>query len=179
MPPHSHLLRQLGDWLAATDFGLGLLLAAGASIALSHVFALLANRLNRRQILLHLLLDVLILSVAYLLALACDMLLLKLFASRAIAPEDVLQGIATCLLPATLYVFAAAPYVGPFIAGALWVMVHLNVVAFVHARFQLPPSEALLLCSPGYLLATMLVWLRFRQSWQASYTELASHLGEQ
>lgn len=170
--------RQLGNWLARANLGLGLLLLVGASIALSHVFALLANRLNRRQILLHLLLDGLILSVAYLLALACDMLLLKLFASRPVAPEDVLQGVAPCLLPATLYVLAAAPYVGQLIAGAIWVLVHLNVVAFVHARFQLPPSEALLLCSPGYGLATALVWFRFRQSWQASYTVLASHLGE-
>ncbi|MEB3325698.1 MAG: hypothetical protein VKM17_10250 [Cyanobacteriota bacterium] len=178
MPHLSHLLRQLGDWLANADLGLGLLLVVGASIALSHVFALLANRLNRRQILVHLLLDVLVLSVAYLLALACDMLLLKLFASRPVAPEKVLEGVAPCLLPATLYVFAAAPYVGELIAGAIWVLVHLNVVAFLHARFDLPPGEALLLCSPGYGLATALVWVRFRQRWQASYATLASHLGE-
>jgi len=178
MPHLTHLLRQLGDWLADTDLGLGLLLVVGASIALSHVFGLLANRLNRRQILVHLVLDVLILSVAYLLALACDMLLLKLFASRPVPPGEVLEGVAPCLLPATLYVFAAAPYVGELIAGAIWVMVHLNVVAFLHARFDLPPAEALLLCSPGYLLATAMVWMRFRQRWQASYATLASHLGE-
>ncbi|MEY4352380.1 MAG: hypothetical protein ACK40D_12020 [Cyanobacteriota bacterium] len=178
MPPLTHLLRQLGDWLADANFGLGLLLLVGASMALSHVFALLANRLNRRQILVQLLLDVLILAVAYLLALACDMVLLRLFASRPVPPGEMLEGVAPCLLPATLYVFAAAPYVGELIAGALWVMVHLNVVAFVHARFHLPPAEALLLCSPGYGLATALVWVRFRQRWQASYTTLASHLGE-
>lgn len=179
MPNPSHLLRQLGNWLANADLGLGLLLVVGASIALSHVFALLANRLNRRQILVHLVLDVLVLSVAYLLALACDMLLLKLFASRPVPPGEVVEGVAPCLLPATLYVFAAAPYVGELIAAAIWVLVHLNVVAFLHARFDLPPSEALLLCSPGYGLATALVWVRFRQRWQASYATLASHLGEQ
>ncbi|MFM9072912.1 MAG: hypothetical protein ACKOOC_05865 [Cyanobium sp.] len=67
---------------------------------------------------------------------------------------------------------------GPIIAGTIWALVHLNVVAYVHSQFALPAREALLLCSPGYGLAAALVWLRFRQSWQASYTTLASHLGE-
>lgn len=178
MSTPSHLLRQLGLWLATTDLGLGLLLLVGASMALSHVFALLANRLSGRQILVHLLLDGLIFSVALLLALAIDMVLLRWFASRPVAPGALVAGVAPCLLPATLYVLAAAPYVGQLIAGVLWVLVHLNVVAFVHTQFGLPPSEALLLCSPGYGLAAVLVWLRFRQSWQASYTTLATHLGE-
>jgi hypothetical protein len=178
MSTPSHLLRQLGHWLATTDLGLGLLLVVAASMALSHVFALLANRLSGRQILVHLLLDGLIFSVALLLALAIDMVLLRWFASRPVDPGALLAGVAPCLLPATLYVLAAAPYVGQLIAGVLWVLVHLNVVAFVHTQFGLPPSEALLLCSPGYGLAAVLVWLRFRQSWQASYTTLATHLGE-
>ncbi|MFM9048080.1 MAG: hypothetical protein ACKOOH_10605 [Cyanobium sp.] len=171
-------LQQLGNWLAHTDLGLGLLLVVGASMALSHVFALLANRLSGRQILIHLLLDGLILSVALLLALAIDMVLLKALASRPVVPSALVAGVAPCLLPATFYVLAAAPYVGPIIAGTIWVLVHLNLVAYVHSQFALPAGEALLLCSPGYGLAAALVWLRFRQSWQASYTTLASHLGE-
>jgi hypothetical protein len=171
-------LRQLGDGLARTDLGLGLLLVVGASMALSHGFALLANRLSGRQILVHGLLDVLILSVAFLLALAIDMVLLALLASRPVAPTAVLNGVAPCLLPGTLYGLAAAPYVGDWIAAVLWGMVHLNVVAFLHARFGLPPVEALLLCTPGWVVAATLVALRFRQDWQASYTTLASHLGE-
>jgi hypothetical protein len=172
------LLSRLGHGLLRMDGGLGLLLLVGASMALSHVFALLANRLSGRQILVHLLLDGLILSVALLLALAIDMVLLRWLATRPVAPAALLAGVAPCLLPATLYVLAAAPYVGPLIAGAIWVLVHLNVVAFVHTQFGLPPREALMLCSPGYVLAAVLVWLRFRQSWQSSYTILASHLGE-
>lgn len=173
-----HVFQQLGRWLANTDLGLGLLLVVGASMALSHVFALLANRLSRRQILIHLLLDGLILSVALLLALAIDMVLLKGLASKPVAPGALLAGVAPCLVPDTLYVLAAAPYVGQLIAAVLWALVHLNVVAFVHTRFAISPGEALLLCSPGYGLAAALIWLRFRQSWQASYAILASHLSE-
>jgi hypothetical protein len=171
-------LRLLGDWLARTDLGLGLLLVVGASMALSHGFALLANRLSGRQIFVHLLLDGLILSVAFLLALAINMVVLALFASRPVAPAVVLHGVAPCLLPGVLYGLTAAPYVGDWIAAALWGMVHLNVVAFAQASFGLPPSEALLLCTPGWVVAAVLVALRFRQDWQASYATLASHLGE-
>lgn len=176
--PLEKALWSLGHWLMHNDVGMGVLLAVGASMALSHGFALLANRLDGRAILVQLLLDALILSVALLLCLSLDMLLLRLWASRAMAPSDLLNGIAPCLLPATLYVLAAAPYVGDLIAVVLWVWMHLNVVAFVHAHFLLSPAEALLLCSPGYVLATALVWFRFRQRWQASYNTLANHLGE-
>ncbi|MEB3244315.1 MAG: hypothetical protein VKO44_11850, partial [Cyanobacteriota bacterium] len=171
-------LRQLGEWLVHIDLGLGLLLLVGASMALSHGFALLANRLSGRQILVQLLLDGLLLSVAFLLGLAIDMVLLARFASRPVTPAAVLDGVAPCLLPGTLYALAAAPYVGDWIAAGLWAMVHLNVIAFLHARFALPPAEALLLCTPGWALAAALVGLRFRQRWQASYASLASRLGE-
>lgn len=96
--------------------------------------------------------------------------------SQPVPPGEVADDIAPCLLPAPLYVLAAAPYVGELIDAAIWALVHLNVVAFMPARFHLPASEALLLASPGYILATTLVWVRFCQRWQASYTTLPSHL---
>lgn len=172
-------LQTLGAWLIHTDVGLAVLVAVGASIALSHIFALLANRLNGREILLHLLLDGLILSVAFLLSSAVSMLLLRLFASSPVPPSDYLNGVAPCLLPAMLYVLTAAPYVGELLALVIWVVVHLNVLVFLHVRFALPYGEALLLASPGYGLALTLVWLLFQRSWRASYASLASHLRDQ
>lgn len=176
LAPLEQALWSLGRWLVQTDLGLAILLVVGASMALSHVFALLANRLSGKAILLHLLLDALMLSVAFLLCMTVDMVLLRLFASRAVHPSAFLNGVAPCLLPATLYVLAAAPYVGDLIAVLIWVLVHLNVLVFLHVGFQLPYSEALLLATPGYGLATVLVWLLFRQSWRSSYAALASHL---
>ena len=169
-------LERLGAWLVHTDIGLSLLLLVGLSMSLSHVFALLANRLTARQILVHLLLDALMLSLAFLLSSGTDMVLLTLFASRQVSPSDVLNGLAPCLLPAVFYVFVAAPYVSDLIALVIWLMVHLNVVSFLHARFDLPLAEALLLATPGYVLALLLVWVLFRQSWRNSYSKLASQL---
>ena len=61
------------------------------------MFALLANRLTARQILVHLLLDALMLSLAFLLSSGTDMVLLTLFASRQVSPSEVLNGLAPAL----------------------------------------------------------------------------------
>lgn len=55
---------------------------------------------------------------------------------------------------------------------------HLNVITLLHVRFALPYGEALLLATPGYVVAIFLVWLLFRQGWQAGYSTLASHLSD-
>jgi hypothetical protein len=169
-------LEALGAWLVHTDVGLGLLLLVGLSMSLSHVFALLANRLTARQILVHLLLDGLMLSLAFLLCCSTDMVLLSLFAASRVHPSDFLNGVAVCLLPAALYVFVAAPYVSDLIALVIWVLVHLNVVSYLHVRFDLPLAQALELATPGFVLALLLVWILFRQSWRNSYVKLASQL---
>ena len=169
-------LDALGSWLVRADLGLGLLLLVGLSMSLSHVFALLANRLTARQILLHLLFDALLLSIAFLLSSTTDMVLLNLYGSAAVPPSLFLNGVAACLVPATLYVFVAAPYVGDLIGGVIWALIHLNVVSLLHVRFALPYGEALLLATPGYLLAVLLVWILFRQSWRSGYSTLASQL---
>lgn len=172
------LLDQLGRWLIHADLGLGLLLLVGLSMSLSHVFALLANRLSVRQILLRLLLDALMLAVAFLLCTSIDMVLLNLYATTPVQPTQFIDGIATCLLPACFYVAVAAPYVGESIGLGIWWLMHLNVVTFLHVRFELPWNQALLLSSPGYLFAVLLVWLLFRQSWRRGYVMLASELGD-
>jgi peptide/nickel transport system ATP-binding protein len=67
---------------------------------------------------------------------------------------------------------------GETIGLVLWVLTHLNVITFVHVRFDLPWDQALVLTTPGYLLALVLVALLFRQGWQRGYAMLASELAE-
>jgi hypothetical protein len=172
------VLNGLGGWLIRADLGLGLLLVVGISMSLSHVFGLLANRLGARQILWRLLIDALVLASAFLLSSSIDMVLLNLYGSNPVHPSAFVDGIASCLLPACFYVCVAAPYIGETIGLVLWVLVHLNVITFVHVRFDLPWDQALVLTTPGYLLALVLVALLFRQSWQRGYAMLASELAE-
>lgn len=172
------VLNGLGGWLIQADLGLGLLLVVGISMSLSHVFGLLANRLGARQILWRLLIDALVLASAFLLSSSIDMVLLNLYGSNPVHPSAFVDGIASCLLPACFYVCVAAPYIGETIGLVLWVLVHLNVITFVHVRFDLPWDQALVLTTPGYLLALVLVALLFRQSWQRGYAMLASELAE-
>ena len=172
------VLNGLGGWLIRADLGLGLLLVVGISMSLSHVFGLLANRLGARQILWRLLIDALVLASAFLLSSSIDMVLLNLYGSNPVHPSAFVDGIASCLLPACFYVCVAAPYIGETIGLVLWVLIHLNVVTFVHVRFDLPWDQALVLTTPGYLLALVLVALLFRQSWQRGYAMLASELAE-
>lgn len=170
------VLNGLGGWLIRADLGLGLLLVVGISMSLSHVFGLLANRLGAREIFWRLLIDALVLASAFLLSSSIDMVLLNLYGSNPVHPSAFVDGIASCLLPACFYVCVAAPYIGETIGLVLWVLIHLNVVTFVHVRFDLPWDQALLLTTPGYLLAVLLVALLFRQSWQRGYAMLASEL---
>jgi len=170
------VLNGLGGWLIRADLGLGLLLVVGISMSLSHVFGLLANRLGAREIFWRLLIDALVLASAFLLTSSIDMVLLNLYGSNPVHPGAFVDGIASCLLPACFYVCVAAPYIGETIGLVLWVLIHLNVVTFVHVRFDLPWDQALLLTTPGYLLAVLLVALLFRQSWQRGYAMLASEL---
>ncbi len=172
------VLNGLGGWLIQADLGLGLLLVVGISMSLSHVFGLLANRLGARQILWRLLIDALVLASAFLLSSSIDMVLLNLYGSNPVHPSAFVDGIASCLLPACFYLCVAAPYIGETIGLVLWVLVHLNVITFVHVRFDLPWDQALVLTTPGYLLALVLVALLFRQSWQRGYAMLASELAE-
>ena len=170
------LLDGLGQWLLQTDVGVGVLLLVGLSMSLSHAFALLANRLTPRQIAVRLVLDSLVLTLAFLLASVIDMLLLAGVAERPVHPSAFLDAMGPALIPGLFYVLVAAPYISDLIAVSLWFLVHLNVVALLHGHFDLPWGQALLLATPGFLLALALVALLFRQSWQASYRQLACQL---
>lgn len=170
------LLDRLGSWLLQADAGVGLVLLVGLSMSLSHAFALLANRLTPRQIAIRLLLDGLVLALAFLLASAVDMLLLASVAARQVHASVFLDGMGAALIPGLFYGLVAAPYIADLLAIGLWFLVHLNVVTLLHLRFALLWGEALLLSTPGFLLALVLVALLFRQSWQVSYRQLASQL---
>ena len=74
----SEQLVSMGQVLLALDTGVGLLVAVGFSMSASHLFSLLANRLTPRQILLHMVVDALVLSLALLLCLVCHSLMLAL-----------------------------------------------------------------------------------------------------
>ena len=171
-----HILSGLGNWLIHADLGLSLLLLVGLSISLSHIFALLANRLSVRQIVWQWVLDGLVLSLAFLLGYLIDMVLLSLYASRPVHPALFMNGAGACLIPALAYIFVAAPYIGDLIATVIWAFVHLNVITFLHARFGLGYGEALLLTTPGFVLALVLVWIEFRQIWRTAYSKLASEV---
>ena len=166
-------LEALGRWLMHADGGVELLLVVGLSVSLSHGFALLANRLTPRQILVRLLLDGLVLALALLLASVIDMLLLVLLAERPVHPSAFVNDMGAALIPGLFYGLVAAPYISDLIALVLWFLLHLNVVTLLHMQFALPWGMALALATPGFLLALGLVALLFRQSWQASYRQLA------
>ena len=170
------LLDGLGRWLLQADVGVGVLLLVGLSMSLSHAFALLANRLTPRQIAVRLVLDALVLTLAFLLASVTDMLLLVAVADRPVDPSAFLNAMGPALIPGLFYGLVAAPYISDLIAVSLWFLVHLNAVTLLHGRFDLAWAQALLLATPGFLLALVLVALLFRQSWQASYRQLACQL---
>ena len=169
-------LAALAGWLMQADVGIGLVLLVGLSMSISHLFALLANRLTPRQIAIQLLLDGLILSVALLLATLVNMVMLAAFSGATIRPSELIDHLGAALIPGLFYALVAAPYISDLIALAIWFLIHLNVVTLLHARFGLPYGQALLLASPGFCLALLLVFALFQQSWQAGYRRLASEL---
>lgn len=175
----AHHLEALASWLMRADLGMGLLLLVGLSVSLSQAFALLANRLTPRQILLRLLLDALVFALALLLCGVIDMLLLAGLAHRPVQPIAFVNSMGAALIPALLHALVAAPYIGDLIAITIWGLVHLNVITLLHSRFALSWQQALLLASPGFLVALSLMALLFRQSWQASYRQLAGTVDRQ
>jgi hypothetical protein len=166
-------LAGLGELLHQADLGLLLILLVGISMSLSHLFALLANLLTPRQILVQLMLDGFVLGLALLLCSLVDMLLLGRFAPVPVHPSRFVDEMGIALVPGLFYVFVAAPYISDLIALGIWVMIHLNVVVLLHHHFGLAYAQALLLSTPGYALALVLVIGVFHQGWQTGYRRLA------
>lgn len=169
-------LDDLAAWLMQADIGLGAVVLVGLSMALSHLFALLANRLTPRQIAMQLILDVLVLSLAVLMSTLINMVMLSTFAHVPITPSALVNRMGAALIPGLFYVLVAAPYIGDLIAVMIWFLIHLNVISLLHAHFGISHGQALLLTAPGYTLALTLVMGLFRQGWQSGYRRLASEL---
>ena len=79
-------LQSMGQLLLAMDTGVGLLIGVGLSMSASHLFALLANRLTPKQIVLHMIVDALVLSLAFLLGILCHSLMLMLLEGVPLQP---------------------------------------------------------------------------------------------
>lgn len=169
-------LDHLAAWLQRNDLGLALVFLVGLSISLSHAFALLANRLTPRQIAVQLMLDGLVLSVALLLNLCINILLISLCGPPSVHAGSLVDVLAPSLLPGAFYVFTAAPYISDLIAISIWGLIHLNVICLLHASFAMPYGQALLLSTPGYVLALLVVASLLHQSWRSAYRRLVSEL---
>ena len=79
-------LESMGQLLLAMDAGVGLLIGVGFSMSASHLFSLLANRLTPAQILMHMVVDGLVLSLAFLLGILCHSLMLLLLEGVPLQP---------------------------------------------------------------------------------------------
>jgi hypothetical protein len=170
-------LEALGHWLLQLDRGWEILLLVGLSMSLAHLFPLVANQLTPRQIVVQLLLDGLVLAVAPAAGHPGGHGALALVVEEPLQPWALFESLGAALLPGVFYVLVAAPYVSDLIAVTIWVLIHLNVVAVLQARFALPAGQALALASPGYALALLLVGALFYQGWQRGYRRLADTLG--
>lgn len=161
------------------DVGIGLVLMVGLSMSTAHLFALLANRLTPRQIAIRLVLDGLILSMALLLATLVTMLMLALFSDVGLKQGELFDQIGAALIPGLFYALVAAPYISDLIAVSIWFLIHLNLITLLHANLAMSYGQALLISTPGFTLALLLVISLFHQSWQAGYRRLASELEPQ
>jgi hypothetical protein len=170
------VLGRLAIWLMQADVGLGLAVLVGLSMSVSHLFALVANRLTPRQIAVQLVLDGLVLALALLLGILFNILMIKALTGAVLHPSELLDKLGAALIPGLFYCFVAAPYISDLIATVIWFLIHLNVVTLLHARLDLPYDEALMMATPGFVVALLLVMALFHQGWQASYRRLASEL---
>jgi hypothetical protein len=166
-------LAGMGELLVKLDVGVGLLVGVGASMSASHLFALLANRLRPRQILLHMVVDALVLSLAFLIGIISHSLMLTLVAGVPLQPITFGNRMGVALWPGLFYVLVAAPYISDLIAVTLLAWVHLNVLVLLQAVYGVPLEKGLIISLPGYVLSLILIGLLFAQRWRASYNTLA------
>jgi hypothetical protein len=163
----------MGELLLKLDVGVGLLVGVGASMSASHLFALLANKLRPRQILFHMIIDALVLSLAFLIGIVSHSLMLTLVAGVPLQPITFGNRMGVALWPCLFYVLVAAPYISDLIAITLLAWVHLNVVVLLQAVYGVPLAKGLIISLPGYGLSLVLIGYLFAQRWRASYSTLA------
>ena len=166
-------LQSMGQVLLAMDTGVGLVIGVGLSMSASHLFALLANRLSPRQILMHMVVDALVLSLAFLLGIICHSLMLMLLEGVPLQPITFANRMGAALWPGLFYVLVAAPYVSDLIAVSLLAWIHLNGVLLLQAVYSIPLQTGVVVALPGFVLALLVVGLLFAQRWRSSYAMLA------
>ena len=166
-------LELMGQFLLAMDTGVGLLIGVGLSMSASHLFSLLANRLTPVQILMHMIVDALVLSLAFLIGILCHSLMLMLLEGVPLQPITFANHMGVAMWPGLFYVLAAAPYVSDVIAVTLLAWIHLNVLLLLQAVYDIPLQSSLVVALPGFVLALLLVGLLFAQRWRTSYDMLA------
>ena len=166
-------LESMAQLLLAMDTGVGLLIGVGLSMSASHLFSLLANRLTPVQILLHMIMDALVLSLAFLIGILCHSLMLMLLEGVPLQPITFANHMGAAMWPGLFYVLAAAPYISDLIAVTLLAWINLNVMLLLQAVYGIPLQSSLVVALPGFVLALLLVGLLFAQRWRTSYTMLA------
>ena len=166
-------LESMGQLLLAMDSGVDLLIGVGLSMSASHLFSLLANRLTPVQILLHMIMDALVLSLAFLIGILCHSMMLMLLEGVPLQPITFANHMGAAMWPGLFYVLAAAPYISDLIAVTLLAWIHLNVMLLLQAVYGIPLQSSLVVALPGFVLALLLVGLLFAQRWRTSYTMLA------
>ena len=166
-------LESMGQLLLAMDTGVGLMFGVGMSMSASHLFALLANRLTPKQIFLHMIVDALVLSLAFMVGILCHSLMLMLLEGVPLQPITFANRMGAAMWPGLFYVLAAAPYVSDLIAVTLLAWIHLNVMLLLQAVYDVPLQTSLVVALPGFVLALLLVGLLFAQRWRTSYAMLA------
>ena len=91
------VLGRLAIWLMQADVGLGLAVLVGLSMSVSHLFALVANRLTPRQIAVQLVLDGLVLALALLLGILFNILMIKALTGAVLHPSELLDKLGAAL----------------------------------------------------------------------------------
>jgi len=166
-------LDSMAELLLKMEAGVGLLLAVGLSMSAAHFFSLLANRLGPVQIAVHLFFDALGLSLAFLMGIFCDSLILTSLKAVPLHPISFANHMLPAIWPGLFYILVGAPYISDLIAVTLFAWIHLNTVVLLKALYGIPLQQGLVMALPGFALALVLIALLFAQRWKSSYAQLA------
>lgn len=166
----------MGETLLKMETGVGLLIGVGISMSASHLFSLFANRLQPIQIAAHMVIDALGLSLAFLVGILLHCVMLTLLESRELQPISYANQMGIALWPGLFYVLVGAPYISDLIAVVLLGWIHLNTLVLLQARYGIPLEKGLMVATPGFIVALILIAFLFAQRWRSSYIQLSREI---
>lgn len=169
-------LLAMGETLIRMDVGVGLLIAVGISMSASHLFSLFANRLRPAQIAAHMVIDALGLSLAFLVAILLHCLMLTWLEAKDVQPIAYANEMGIALWPGLFYVLVGAPYISDLIAVLLLGWIHLNMLVLLQVRYGIPFENGLMVATPGFIVALVLIAFLFAQRWRSSYIQLSREI---